>query len=127
MAYDLSVNVEKNRLYIFLSGNMDEAEIQTHADHILLNARGLRPGFSVISDIASFVPVGEAGRLVMQQTMKMVKELGMGHVVRVVTGASLVTANQWQRTSRQVGYQALEAPSREEAERLLDQLTKSGN
>ena len=53
------------------------------------------------------------------------KALGMGRVVRITKGANPITANQWQRSSRAVGYTALEAGSVGEADQLLDELTKS--
>jgi predicted transcriptional regulator len=36
----------------------------------------------------------------------------------------VVTANQWQRSSRNVGYAAAEAGSVAEAEKLLDEIEK---
>ena len=48
----------------------------------------------------------------------------MNNVVRIVKLNNAVTANQWQRSSRSVGYIAMEAESVEKAEKLLDEIEK---
>ena len=46
----------------------------------------------------------------------------MGNVVRIT--ANVVTALQWQRSSRAIGYSAAEAKTIAEAEKLLDEMEK---
>ena len=122
--YKNQAQLAKNRLYLVLKGKADLAELQAWSDDLLTEARKLKPGFSVVSDILNVEPTTEEGRLIIQDTQKKAKALGMGNVVRLTKGANPITANQWQRSSRAVGYVALEAATIEEADRLLDQLDK---
>jgi hypothetical protein len=115
----------KNRLYVRITGRLDAHEVAAARDDALRLASTLRPGFGVISDLAAFTPVHEDGRQIMLEAMHALKEqFGMGHVVRVVPESKAVAANQWQRTSRQVGYVAIEAPTLAAAEQLMDELSQ---
>lgn len=89
-----------------------------------LEVKNLNEGFGEIFDISEFASISEDGRIVLQEAMKTIKELGMGTVVRVVPDSAKATANQWQRTSRTVGYAAKQAPTQAETEALLDKIEK---
>ncbi len=118
--YNNKSDVGKNRLYVSFKGRMAEDEIKKGAANVIDEARKLKPGFGVISEISEFVPTTEDGRMVMQGCMKSLKEMGMGHVVRVVKGS--IAGNQWQRTSKTVGYTADEVSTMHEAEALLNKM-----
>lgn len=89
---------------------------------LLKNARKLQPGFILISDIHELDPLPEEGRLELQKTMQALLDGGMGAEIRVISDKAILTANQFQRTSRSVGYTASEVRTIQEAERLVDQL-----
>ena len=118
--YNNHGDIQKNRLYIVVQGKIEADEIKAACANILVEAKRLKPGFGAISDISSFVPVNEEGRLILQDTMKSLLDMGMKHVVRIVPPGAAVAGMQWQRTSRTVGYEALQAPSLGEAEALMD-------
>jgi len=120
--FEIHATPQKNRLYVTVRGKMDIAELQAATNKIKEEARRLKSGFGVVSDIQEFIPLTEEVRQAMQNTMKVIRDAGMGHVVRISTNA--VVANQWQRTSRTAGYEALEAPNQAEAEKILDNLEK---
>ena len=115
----------KNWLYITVHGKLTAAEANQVSEKTVVEAKKLKSGFSTISDISQFIPADEETRTIIQNTMVKVKNLGMGHVVRITNGENFVSANQWQRSSRVVGYVASEAPNREEAEKLLARIEKS--
>jgi hypothetical protein len=122
--YKNKADVVKNRLYVTFKGRMDVDEVKTGGANVIQEARKLKPGFGIISDIAEFIPTTEEGRLSMQNTMKTIKELGLGHVVRIVKNLNSVSGSQWQRTSQAVGYSANEVTTLAEAETLLNKLEK---
>lgn len=118
--YQNRTNPGKNRLYVTMKGKLELPEIKTACSDALQKARSIKSGFDTISDISEFIPATEECRLVMQETMKTLKEMGMARVVRIVPASAAVAANQWQRTSRAAGYTADQAPTLEEAEKMLD-------
>jgi hypothetical protein len=122
--YKNQANLFKNRLYLTLKGKPDVQELQAWSDNLLGEAKKLKNGFGVISDILESQPTTEEGRQIIQTTQRKAKELGMGNVVRITVGANAVTVNQWQRSSRAIGYAALEAGSVAEADKLLDEIEK---
>ncbi len=117
----------KNRMHLMLKGRIDVAEMQAWSDDLIAGLKKLKPGFSVISEILECQPTTEEGRQILVETQRKAKELGMGNVVRIARITNAVTANQWQRSSRSIGYSAMEAPSVEEAESILDELDKNRN
>lgn len=120
--YTVKASPGKNRLYLTLKGKLDVAQMQAGVQAIVVEVKKLKPGFAVISDIAEAQPNSEEARLVMQQAMGTIKQMGMGRAVRVVSDSAMIAANQWQRTSRSAaGYTAEQVRTVEEAEHLLDQ------
>ena len=119
--YKTPINIVKNRAYLELRGKLSETDLQTWADDAVVQFRRLLTGFSVVSDIPDCEPANEAGRQIIQTLQRTAKEKGMGEVVRITKGANPITANQWQRSSRAVGYTAGEAATVAEADALLDQ------
>jgi hypothetical protein len=78
----------------------------------------LRPGFDLISDIAEFSPAGDEGIKHIQRAQAFLKQHGVRHVIRVVKNP--VSAMQFQRTGKEIGYVADTAHSILEAEKRLD-------
>jgi hypothetical protein len=122
--YKNHVNVVKNRAYLMLKGKVDVPELQAWSANLIAELKKLKTGFGVVSDILECQPATEEGRQIVQDTQRKAKEMGMGHVVRITKGANAITANQWQRSSRAVGYTAAEAASVDEADKLLDEMEK---
>lgn len=114
----------KNRMHLLLKGRVELDEMQAWSDDLISQLKKLKPGFSVISEIAECQPTTEEGRRVLIETQRKAKEIGMGHVVRIIKNSNFVTAHQWQRSSRSVGYSAMEADSIEAAAKLLDEVEK---
>ena len=123
--YKNQPNFAKNRLHLLLEGKIEKAEMILWSDDLLSKLKKLRPGFTVISEILNCQPATEEVRQILLETQKKVKELGLGDAVRIVAKNNYVTAAQWQRSSRSVGYIAKEAESVEAAEKLLDGMEKN--
>ena len=120
--YNNQLNFSKNRMHLMLEGKVEAAELKAWSDDLLSKLKRLKPGFSVISEILNCQPATEEVRQMLADTQKKVKELGLGNAVRIVSKDNYVTANQWQRSSRSVGYVAMEAESVQAAEKLLDEM-----
>ncbi len=120
--FDVRTNFFENKLLFFAKGKMDGNEVRSMCDALLKNARKLQAGFILISDIHELEPLPEEGRLELQKTMQALLDGGMGAEIRVISDKAIITANQFQRTSRSVGYTANEVRTIQEAERLVDQL-----
>jgi hypothetical protein len=124
LMYKNQINLAKNRMVLTLKGKTELDELHAWSNDLLSQLKKLKPGFGVISDIHECQPTSEEGRMVIQETQKKAKEMGMGNVVRIAEKSNIITAMQWQRSSRAVGYKAVEADSLAEAEKILDELDK---
>jgi predicted glycoside hydrolase/deacetylase ChbG (UPF0249 family) len=122
--YKNQANIAKNRMVLTLKGKTEVDELNAWSKDLLAQLKKLKPGFGVISDIMDCHPTTEEGRMIIQDTQKKAKEMGMGHVVRITQSSNVVTALQWQRSSRAIGYTAAEAKTIAEAEALLDEMEK---
>jgi len=120
--HEVRCNHIENQLIFTLKGKLDAAEIKTACVLLLSNARKLQPGFIKITDIREMEPAPEEGRLELQNTMRTLIDAGLGAAIRIISDAYVITANQFQRTSRQAGYTAMEVHSLTEAERAIDKL-----
>jgi hypothetical protein len=122
--YKNQADIAKNRMYLTLKGKAEVEELNDWSRDLLSQLKKLKPGFGVISDILECHPTTEEGRMIIQDTQKKAKEMGMGHVVRITQSNNVVTAMQWQRSSRAVGYTAAESKTVAEADKLLDEMEK---
>lgn len=120
--HEVRSNHIENQLVFTLKGKLDVGEIKSACTLLLSNARKLQPGFIKITDIREMEPAPEEGRLELQTTMKTLIDTGLGAAIRIISDGYIITANQFQRTSRQAGYTALEVHSFTEAERAIDKL-----
>ncbi len=123
--YKNQLNFGKNRLHLLLEGKIEKPEMTAWSDDLITKLKKLKPGFSVISEILNCQPATEEVRQILVETQKKVKEVGLGDAVRIVAKSNYVTAAQWQRSSRSIGYVALEAENYESAEKLLDEIEKN--
>ncbi len=117
--FNLRIDPAKNRLYLSLQGHLPEATTLKAVDEIIACVSDLKPGFTVVSDVATFEPATPKGAEDIKQAQAFLARNGLGRVVRVIAdGHELELA----RTGRPAGYLAETASSIEEAEALLDQV-----
>jgi len=116
--FSVTAAVEKNRLYINLSGHLDEEEQRAASLAIISEAGKLKPGFDLVTDISSLRPTDEAGLKQLARVQEFLRDHGLRRAIRI-TGIVL-SEIQMERTGREVGYISLTAVSLEEAERILD-------
>jgi len=113
----------KNRLYLKLDGLFSEDDVKSAGGQIIREARLLRPGFDIINDISGFKPVKPEASAHIAHIQEEVMKLSVGRIVRVV-GNNALGKMQLSRTSREAGYNALNAATLQEAEKLLDMKEK---
>lgn len=110
-------DLQKNILYVSLSGFMQPDEVKAAADAVKREARRMKPGFSVINDVQHFKPASQDAVAYIADAQKLVHSLSPKRIIRV-TGGSSMSGLQLNRTSRQAGYTADTAATVAEAERL---------
>ncbi|MDD5095629.1 MAG: hypothetical protein PHV74_14820 [Dehalococcoidia bacterium] len=112
-------NVEKNRLYMKISGFFTDEEAKETADRSIAAMKKLKPGFDIITDGSELKALTPQGTNDIERVMKIAAELGVGRTVRVV--GDKVSVMQLRRKEREAGaHEAPIASSIEEADRMLD-------
>lgn len=118
--YEVSVDHDKNRLYLKLDGLLDEETANEHVVEMLAAADELDHGFDMVNDISTYKPMSQEATEAIERGKAGLTERGMSAVVRVL-GESVVGKMQFDRVgSGREGYHIATAETREEAERLLD-------
>lgn len=108
----------KDRLYITLSGHLEEEERGRVVEAITQEVSKLSPGFDLINDISEALPTDAQGLDQLTRVQKLLVEAGLRHVVRITR--MLITELQLERVSKDSGYRSIHLPSLEKAEQLLD-------
>ncbi|OFX68924.1 MAG: hypothetical protein A2X12_05280 [Bacteroidetes bacterium GWE2_29_8] len=119
--FKINVNEQKNILYIYLDGYFRSEEIKKVVEQINIDLIKLKPGFDIINDIRKFKPGKPEDALNIKKVQEFLKSKGANRVVRIVeknTGLN-VGALQFKRLSAELGYDAVEVESLEEAEEYL--------
>lgn len=123
MAYTVTPDTGRNRLYVSFEGFFDDDEAQRACAAVLAAARQLIEGFAIVTDISEFKATTESGAESIARLQNELAGLGVSRVVRIV-GESVVPNMQLSRTAREAGYGPGVRPdtvrSREEADALLD-------
>lgn len=118
--HHVSVNTDKNRLYIVFRGNVDDNEATLAADETIKALDLVRPGFTVLTDLANAVPISTYATDNIKRGQLAIARKGVKKVARVVK--NIVGAMQFKRVQREAGidYEVIQVTSMEEAEVLLD-------
>jgi hypothetical protein len=117
-ATDVSIDREKNVLYLTLSGKPDLPEMEALAEETLQKARRLSDGFVIVNDISRLKPIGPDVAGPIKRAQQELKAMGVGDVVRVADeDTSDVVVNAFVRRSRSAGYEGDLASTVAEAER----------
>lgn len=119
-SYDIDADRPTNRLYLTLTGTLDEERIREAAEEAVEAAESLESGFDIVNDISRFRPPSPEAAKPIKEAQGKLLEMGVERVVRVVDDeTSAVVENAFSRRSQQVGYEAMTATTVDEAERKL--------
>lgn len=113
--YDITVNTEKNRLYLTLT-HIESGDGRLLYEDIKNAVRDLDSGFTVVSDISQFFVADPTEGAWADEIIKFLADSGMTKVVRV-TG---VFSNTKGKTEK-YGYTVFLAESVEKADMILDE------
>ncbi|MEF8773760.1 MAG: hypothetical protein V5A23_08065 [Halobacteriales archaeon] len=120
--FRVEADPEKNRLYMRLSGMLDEEEALAVTERMEAEAKKLRPGFDVVNDVSEAKPVSQEATDAIERGQRLLAEAGASAVARVV-GDSVIMEMQFERHGEgDDAYQVTTAESREQAEDFLDTL-----
>lgn len=117
--YEVQIDREGNRLYLTLSGLLDEETAEAHVEELLAAADELEPGFEMINDISEFTPMTEGVSGTIERGKRGFSERGVGVVVRVAGGSALGKMQFERVGTEEEGYHVSAVETREDAEALL--------
>lgn len=120
--YEFRADLKKNRLYIILKGFFPEDLAAEAAEKVIVEANKLQPGFDIVNDITLSKPTTSKGAEQIQRVQAFVKERGVKRIVRVVDPKNVLARVQFERTSKDAGYDVKVevVGSLAEADKLLD-------
>ncbi|MFC1925469.1 hypothetical protein ACFLW2_02095 [Chloroflexota bacterium] len=115
---EIRADVARNRLYVIVQGFLTSQENNESVDKILEALRKLRPGFDMITDMATMKVATEEGSEGFGRAHEAIKAMGQKNNILVVKDP--LVRMQIERMSREAGTPAEFASSIEEAERILE-------
>lgn len=119
--YKIKKDLNKNRIYISLSGIIPITEAKKIKEVLDKEAKELTPGFDLINDISNFIRGQEEAGLILQEVMSLMIEKKVNRIVRIV-GNSKEGLIQFANNSLPAeSYNLKYVPTLEEAEKFLNQ------
>jgi hypothetical protein len=117
--YTIKADIEKNRLYVTLVGFFNQILMKECTDKTIEEAKKLKPGFDVITDLSQFKPVGQDAQDEIARGQAFFKQAGIKHGIRI-EGSATLASSQFNRLGKTVDYNPNVVKNLEEAEKLLD-------
>jgi hypothetical protein len=122
--YDVTADIEKNRIYITVGKLEGESAMQALAQKVKTECQKLKKGFTCITDLRKYEVQDDQFENYVTQTQEAMIEAGMSKVVRVRRETGLLGHFQFDNASVNVGYHAENVTSMEDAEKILDDNTE---
>jgi hypothetical protein len=122
--YMVDLDHENDRLYLELTGMLDEETAHEAAEAAAEGGHDLGEGFQMINDISEFKPLSQAATDAIEKGKAGVAEAGVSAVVRVV-GESVTGKMQFDRVGDEdQSYHVATAESREQAVEFLEEFRR---
>lgn len=118
--HQVTVDKEKNRLFLTFGKVEGPDEIARVAEKIQTACRDLKPGFSCLNDLRDYELVDESLEASIRQIQEFLVKAGLATVVRVVRKFGTWGHLQFDRSSMHAGYHARNVNSMDEAMAILD-------
>ncbi|MEP2026712.1 MAG: hypothetical protein ABJH98_03250 [Reichenbachiella sp.] len=115
---DIKADTDQNILILHLEGFLTDDQLKTGVDLCISESNKLTKGYSIINDISKMKPASPAGAAEIKRAQAHVLNNGVSLVIRVTHNP--ITKIQLNRTSGEVGYQAYEVSTMEEAYELIE-------
>jgi len=116
--YQVTTDVEKNRIYLQLKGFLQDDEVKKASDDVKKGINSLRPNFDIINDISEFNPATQEGKTIIKETQLYAVQKNVNRVVRITK--NVIGKIQFERSSKEAGYSAITVESVEQAHKFLD-------
>ena len=119
--HHLSVDTERNILFMKLEGLMNEQEVEVFGVELLEKVKLLHKEFVIINDMEHFRIATAAAAEMLTELHRKMGDYGVGRVIRIL-GAKAKTTGilQLQRTAKNSGaYEPIEVATMEDALSLL--------
>jgi hypothetical protein len=118
----VKADIEKNRLYTTLKGNLGKEDIMSLPEDLRREAEKLKPGYLAISDVSAYIPASEENIEILNETMGVAVETKMGTTIRIVSDTSI---DLQRLSSSNHGYKAMICHSRDDAEKIAKKIESS--
>lgn len=118
--HDVSIDVDKNRIYITIGSLKNEAEMKDIVKAVKSQCRKLKGGFTCVTDLRNYEFQDEKFEGYIKEAQEALVTAGLFKVVRVTRKFGAIGHFQFDNTSFEVGYHADSTTSMEEAEKILD-------
>ena len=122
---NIETNSQRNTLYITLSGHFNIEETKAAGKEVLAAASKMKPGFNLITDIRKCHPSDSASLGELQRILEALSKKGLRLAVRITQIA--LSAIQFERVSKEVGYDSIATFSLEEAENIIATRLQDGD
>jgi hypothetical protein len=119
--HKITVNKEKNRIYISLVGFVSEAEAKDIRKMLSSEINSLAPLFDVITDISNFRLGLEQSSDVLREIIKLFIGHKVGRIIRVVGSSQAGMLQFATYTGNDPHYKVSYVPTMEDAENLLEE------
>lgn len=119
--YNIRADIPKNRLYVKLIGFFENKEMKECTDKTIEEAKKLKTGFDVITDISLFKAVNQDTLAEIKRAQTFFKIHGVRHAIRVA-GSSLLANGQFNRVGKTVNYTPETVATLADAEKYLNSL-----
>jgi hypothetical protein len=118
--FQVTTDLEKNRLYVTLGGHLSQGERMEAANAFIIALRTLQPAFDILTDMSTLHPTDGEGLKELGRLQAAAKLRGVRHVVRVVKIP--LSRQQLGRAADESDWAFETVSTLEEAEALLDAL-----
>jgi len=120
----VTANIKKRRLYITLKGIIPKKEADRLYTDIRFCVSDLEPGFAVITDLTQ-CRIGHLNAIsTARKIMQFLLEKKVGKIIRIIGQGKVIYLQMLKLSDKMNGYEPKYVATLEEAEKLLDELSK---
>lgn len=120
----VTANIKKRRLYITLKGIIPKKEAERLYTDIRFCVSDLEPGFAVITDLTQ-CRIGHLNAIsTARKIMQFLLEKKVGKIIRIIGQGKVIYLQMLKLSDKMNGYDPKYVATLEEAEKLLDELSK---
>lgn len=120
----VTANIKKKRLYITLKGIIPKKEADRLYTDIRFCVSDLEPGFAVITDLTQ-CRIGHLNAIgTAKKIMQFLLEKKVGKIIRIIGQGKVIYLQMLKLSDKMNGYEPIYVATLEEAEELLDELSK---